>query len=591
MLLSIWGHLSRRRRIQLGLLLVVMLASGVAELVSLGAVLPFLSVLSDPETLWHQPLVQVFAAAMSFTSATELLLPATGVFAAAAVLAGLIRLANIWLNGKLAAAVGSDLSCEAYKRTLFQPYAVHVQRNSAEVILGTTTQIGLTVEALTALLQLITAAIVASGLFIGLLVIDASVALSTAAVFGTAYWVLAVTARRELRRNSHKIAEASTRQLKALQEGLGAIRDVLLDGNQHTYLEMYRLADRPQRQLQAKNAFIAIFPRFALEAVALVAISLLGVLLVLQRGDGSTVIPLLGALALGGQRLLPALQQIYSGWASLKGTSAAIQAVLGMLNQPLPPILSVTKPIKLRACICFKGVHFCYSLGNPEVLRGLDMKIRRGERIGLTGCTGSGKSTALDLLMGLLAPTAGQVLVDGMNLYDQDHPERILAWRAAIAHVPQSIYLADSSFAENIAFGVPYQEIDFARVKQAASQAKINNFIEASPDGYASFVGERGIRLSGGQRQRIGIARALYRQAQVLVFDEATSALDISTEEAVMASINELSLELTVIIIAHRLSTVQRCDRVIRLENGKIVDDDIPEYVLGTDRIIHSRTI
>ena len=570
LLLGIWAHLSRRRRIQLGLLLMVMLASGGAELVSLGAVLPFLAVLSDPERLWQQPLAQVLAAWLGFTEASELLLLATLAFAAAAVLAALIRLTNLWLNGRLAAAVGSDLSCEAYRRTLYQPYGVHVQRNSAEVIMGTTTQIGQTVAALNALLQLLTSAVVAAGLLTGLLVIDAPVAMAAAALFGSFYGFLAITARRELRRNGQKIAEALSQQLKALQEGLGAIRDVLLDGSQPTYLQIYQKADRPQRQLQAKNVFLSAFPRYAFEALGIVAIALLGGLLVVQRGSGAAVIPLLGALALGAQRLLPALQQIYSGWASLKGYNAGIQAVLAMLNQPLPPQVQVADPLQLREGICFTGVHFRYGPEHPEVLRGLELEIRCGERIGLIGSTGSGKSTTVDLLMGLLTPTDGRVLVDGADLHDPAHPERLAAWRAAIAHVPQNIYLADNSIAENIAFGVPKEQIDLDRVKQAAAQAQIASFIEASSEGYASFVGERGIRLSGGQRQRIGIARALYKQARVLVLDEATSALDNDTEATVMKSVEDLNRSLTVVMIAHRLSSIERCDRVIQLKHGQI---------------------
>ena len=435
------------------------------------------------------------------------------------------------------------------------------------------------VVALNSLLQLITSAVVAVGLLMGLLVIDAPVAVAAAALFGSAYGVLAITARRELRRNGQRIAEASSQQLKALQEGLGAIRDVLLDGSQPTYLQIYRQADRPQRQLQAKNIFLGAFPRYALEALGMVAIALLGSLLVLQRGSGAAVIPLLGALALGAQRILPALQQIYRGWALLKGYNAAIQAVLAMLNQPLPPQVAVAEPLPLREGIRLAGVHFRYMPEQPEVLRGLDLAIRRGERIGLIGSTGSGKSTTVDLLMGLLAPSAGRVLVDGMDLHDPAHPERLAAWRAAIAHVPQSIYLADSSIAENIAFGVPRDQIDLVRVKQAAAQAQIASFIEARPEGYGSFVGERGIRLSGGQRQRIGIARALYKQARVLVFDEATSALDMDTEAAVVSAIEGLSRDLTLVMIAHRLSTLSRCDRVIELTNGTVKRIVQPAYL------------
>ena len=294
--MGIWSHLSRRRHIQLGLLLVVMIASGGAELVSLGAVLPFLSVLSDPEPLWQQPLIQALALRAGFTAPTDLLLPATLTFGAAAVLAALVRLMNLWLSGRLAAAVGSDLSCDAYRHTLYQPYGVHVQHNSAAVITGTTTHIARTVVALTALLQLITAALVALGLFTGLLLIDWAVALGAAALFGSVYGLLAITARKELRRNSQRIAAAAKQQIQALQEGLGAIRDVLLDGNQCTYVEIYRQVIG-LRQLQAKNQFLSAFlvTRWKHWAGGDCPV---GRLLVLQQGAGAKVIPLLGAVAL-----------------------------------------------------------------------------------------------------------------------------------------------------------------------------------------------------------------------------------------------------------------------------------------------------
>ncbi len=578
--MGIWGHLSRRRRIQLGLLLLVMLASGGAELVSLGAVVPFLAVLSNPERLLQQPLVQQLAAQFGFSQASDLLLPATLTFAVAALLAAFIRLTNLWLNGQLAAAVGSDLSCEAYRRTLYQPYEVHVQRNSSEVITVTTTQISLTVVALNSLLQLITSAVVAVGLLVGLLLIDAGVALAAAALFGGAYISLGFLNRRELHQNGQKIAEASKKQLKALQEGLGSIRDVLLDSSQPTFFKIYRQADRPQRQLQAKNVFLGVFPRYAFEALGMVAIAVLGGLLVLQRGNGASVISLLGVLALGSQRLLPSLQQIYKGWSSLKGHNAAIHSVLTILNQPLPPLVKAPETFFLRDSISLVGVHFRYRQEQSEVLRNLNFGIRRGERIGLIGTTGSGKSTTIDLLMGLLEPTAGMVLVDGKNLHDPACPERLVAWRSSIAHVPQSIYLTDASIAENIAFGVPRDKIDMARVQQAASQAQIHSFINSTSEGYESLVGERGVRLSGGQRQRLGIARALYKQASVLVFDEATSALDAKTEQALMDAINELSNDLTIVMIAHRLSTVERCNRVIKLAGGTVLADGPPSQVL-----------
>lgn len=580
LLLGLWSHFSRRRRIQTVVLLILMLASGCAELMSLGAILPFLTALTNPELLWGQPLVQDLAHRFGLTAASQLLLPATLAFVAAAVFAAVIRLANSWLNGRLAAAVGSDLSFKAYRNTLFQAYEVHVQRNSAAVVNSLMSHIDQTVVSLGALLQLLTSFVVAAGLLTGLLLIDAPVALAAAVLFGGSYGALAIASRREFRINGQKISEASTLQIKALQEGLGAIRDVLLDGTQSTYLQIYLKADVPKRQLAAKNGFVAVFPRFSLEALGMVSIALLGGFLVMQRGSGAASIPLLGAMALGAQRLLPALQQIYTGWASLNGYNVAIQSVLDMLNLTTPSVKAAVEPLTFRSGIDLDEIHFRYGSGQSEVLSGLNLKIRCGERIGFIGSTGSGKSTTMDILMGLLAPSTGRILVDGLDLHDPRYPERLAAWRACIAHVPQNIYLADSSIAENIAFGIPKHSIDLEQVKKAAEQAQIARFIESSHDGYASFVGERGVRLSGGQRQRIGIARALYKRASVIVLDEATSALDTNTENAVMQEIQGLSRKLTLLMIAHRLSTVQGCDRIIRLDQGVVVANGTPREVI-----------
>jgi ABC-type multidrug transport system fused ATPase/permease subunit len=571
LLLGIWGHLSRRRRIQLGLLLLVMLASGAAELVSLGAVLPFLAVLSDPDRLWQMPLVRETALWVGIDQAAALLLPAAALFAVAAVLAAAVRLLNLWLNGRLAALIGSDLSCEAYTRTLYQPYGVHVARNSSRVINAATAQIQQTVAALNAVLQLITSCVVAIGLLSALLVIDWQVACLAAGVFGAAYGLLMLTTSRRLASNSRRVADTSQQQLKALQEGLGAIRDVLLDGTQATYQTIYRKADLPMRLTQAQNGFLGVFPRYGLEALGLVLIATLALLLDWQEGNGKAVLPILGTLALGAQRLLPALQQMYAGWANLRSLNAAISGVLEMLNQPIPANVSMAvEPLQLQQCIGLEHLCFGYKPHHPMVLHDINLKITRGERIGIIGRTGSGKSTLVDLLMGLLDPSSGRIWIDGDDLHDPQQPHRVLQWRAAIAHVPQSIYLADSSIAENIAFGIPRHQIDLERVRRAAEQAQIASFIESSDAGYDTFVGERGIRLSGGQRQRIGIARALYKQASVLVFDEATSALDNTTEQAVIQAIEGLSRDLTLVMIAHRLSTVQGCDRVIELSAGGV---------------------
>lgn len=584
LLRQLWGHLDRRRRLQLALLLLVMLASSVAEVLSLAAVLPFLAGLANPTGLWTQPLVQRWAPPLGIASAEALLLPITIAFAVAALAAGAIRLLNLWLNGRLAAAIGSDLSCEAYRRTLYQPYAVHLGRNSSELIATIGADVSRTIsQVLNPLLLLLSSGLIALSLAVTLVAVDWGMALGAGLVVALVYATAMAASRRPLQRLGARQVTLNRQLTQALQEGLGAIRDVLLGGTQAFYARTYRQADQLLRRVGAEASFLSSCPRLVLEPAGMALIAVVGYLLVLQQGV-ARALPLLGALALGAQRLLPVVQKVYEGWAQSRNAKASLANVLVLLEQPLPPgcQLPPPAPLLLQQSIQLEAVHFAYTPELPEVLRGLSLEIRRGERVGLIGSTGSGKSTTLDLLMGLLQPTGGLILVDGADLHDPAQPQRLQAWRAAIAHVPQSIYLADSSIAENIAFGVPGDQIDQALVQRAAEQAQIAGFIESSPHGYDTFVGERGIRLSGGQRQRIGIARALYRQAQVLVFDEATSALDTATEQSVMAAIEELSRELTIVLIAHRLSTVERCDRVIRLDEGRIEIQGSPQEILAS---------
>jgi ATP-binding cassette subfamily B protein len=334
----------------------------------------------------------------------------------------------------------------------------------------------------------------------------------------------------------------------------------------------------PLMRAQGNNTFIAGSPRCAVEALGMALIAALAYGLSRQTGGIATALPVLGALALGAQRLLPALQMGYSAWASIAGQHASLADAIELLDQPLPAeiLQPAPAPLSFQDAIRFDAVRFHYISAGPWVLDGFNLTIPKGARVGFVGSTGSGKSTTLDLLMGLLMPTEGEILVDGQPVSG----DRLRAWQRTIAHVPQSIYLADTTLAENIAFGVPRSAIDLQRVQQAARQAQIADFIESRPEGYSAFVGERGIRLSGGQRQRIGIARALYKQASVLVFDEATSALDNATERSVMDAIEGLSRDLTILLIAHRLTTVLRCDTIVELEHGRVMAQGTYEQLL-----------
>lgn len=551
------------------MLIGLMLVSAFLEVVSLGAVLPFLGILLAPDKVFEHPIVVDFVQAWGITSADKLVLPLTVAFAAAALLAGAIRVLLLWFSTRLTYSCGADLSSEVYRRTLYQPYSVHVACNSSSVISGITTKVGSTVNVLFQLLTLASSALLMVAIMLALFAIDPMVALVAAVGFGTSYGLITWKFRRRLYRNSQRIAYEQIQVLKALQEGMGGIRDVLLDGTQPFYCNVYRGADLPLRRAQGNNAFIGQCPRYVIEAMGMVLIAALAYALSLRAAGVASALPVLGALALGAQRLLPALQQSYSAWAGIAGSRAALADTIALLDQPLPTelLLPAPEPLPFKQAIFFDSVCFRYTPDTPWVLYGLNLIIPKGARVGFVGSTGSGKSTTLDLLMGLLMPTDGGILVDGQSI--SGHCLR--AWQRSIAHVPQSIYLADTTLAENIAFGVARNAIDMDRVRQVARQAQIADFIETRSEGYNAYVGERGISLSGGQRQRIGIARALYKQASVLVFDEATSALDNVTEQSVMDAIEGLNRDLTILLIAHRLTTVQRCDIIVELDNGGVV--------------------
>ena len=531
--------------------------------------MPFLGVLTAVDRVFEHPAAQPFIQTLGLTNPDQLLLPLTIAFALAALMAGAMRLLLLWASTRLSFATGADLSIGIYRRTLYQPYAVHVARNSSEVINGISGKAnGVIYSTIVPALNLISAGVMLSAILIALLSVDPVIALSAFGGFGLIYAFIIRLTRNQLMIDSQRIAHESTQVIKSLQEGLGGIRDVLIDGSQAIYCEIYRNADHHLRHAQGSNLFISQSPRFGMEALGMLLIAALAYTLAQQPDGIGKAIPVLGALALGAQRLLPVLQQAYGAWSAIQGGQVSLQDTLELLDQPLPDYADqpAAKPLPFRQQISLNQLSFRYNPQTPWVLKNLDLSIAKGSRIGFIGTTGSGKSTLLDIVMGLLHPTEGTLEID-------DQPIRTgnqRSWQAHIAHVPQAIFLADSTIEENIAFGVPADQIDHEHVRQAARQAQIADIIETWPEQYQTFVGERGIRLSGGQRQRIGIARALYKQADVIIFDEATSALDNETEQAVMQAIEGLSKDLTLLIIAHRLTTLKNCDQIVVLGEGGI---------------------
>jgi len=545
-----------------------MLLASFAEILSIGAVLPFLGVLTAPERVFEHAAAQPIIQALGLTAPAQLLLPLTIAFGVAALVAGAMRLLLLWASTRLTFATGADLSISIYRRTLYQLYAVHCTRNSSEVINGISNKTGGVIHIITQVLTLISSGAMLIAILVALLSVDPLIALAAFGGFSLIYAFIMTLTSKQLRINSKFIASESTNVIKSMQEGLGGIRDVLIDGSQGVYCQIYRNADRPLRRAQGSSAFIGSSPRYAMEALGMILIAALAYSLAQQPDGIARAIPVLGALALGAQRLLPVFQQAYGAWSLVWGGHASLQDALELLDQQLPDYADqlCAQPLSFNHNISLKELGFRFDPQTPYVLEKLNLTIAKGSRVGFVGTTGAGKSTLLDIVMGLLQPTDGSLEIDGETVSPGSHR----AWQAHIAHVPQAIFLADRTVEENIAFGVPKDQIDPQRVRKAAQQAQIADSIESWPKQYQTFVGERGIRLSGGQRQRIGIARALYKQANVIILDEATSALDNATEQDVMQAIGGLGKDFTLLIIAHRLTTLKDCAQIVELGEGGI---------------------
>ncbi|MEW7009863.1 ABC transporter ATP-binding protein [Lentilitoribacter sp. EG35] len=546
-----------------------MFISGFAEVISIGAVLPFLGALTAPDIVYSYPIIQPLISGLSLQSPDELALPLTIIFALVTLSAGLFRLLFIWYQTRLGHAVGADLSREIYSRTLYQPYSVHVLRNSSDVISGIINKAnGVVNGVLIPLLVAINAVFMILIILFTLLFMQPKLTLILFGVLGMVYVFVTLIVRRKLEQDSISISIESNKVVKVLQEGLGGIRDVLIDGTQSKYCDVYQVADRRMRKATASVQIISNCPRHIIEAFGMIILAVIAYTYVSNANELTTVIPTLSVMVIGAQRLLPVLQQIYSSLAFFKAGQQPLLDVVTLLEQPEPSYLTtqLINDISFKNSIQLNKIKFRYTTKTPWVLKGLNLEITKGTKVGIIGETGSGKSSLIDIIMGLLQPSEGNFLIDGKIVNE----ENSRSWQRKIAHVPQTIFLTDASIAENIALGVKPEEIDMALVRECAERAQLASTIEHMAMNYEEHVGERGIRLSGGQRQRIGIARALYKQAEVLVFDEATSALDNNTESIVMDAINNLDDDLTIIMVAHRLSTLSLCEVIIELSDGKV---------------------
>ena len=573
---KLFNLLTPRERKHTAVLTGMILVMAFLDVLGVASILPFMLVLSNPDSVQTNAMLN---AAFTLSSSVGIHSIKQFHFALGVMVfillvcslafKALTMRAQIRFASFLEFSLGKRLM-EGYLR---QPYAWFLNRNSAVLSKNILAEVSAVCKSgVLLLLNLIAQTTVSLALLLLLMLVDPLLMLSITVVLVLSYAVIFVAVSGWLKRLGQARVKANLGRFKAISEAFGAIKDLKVYGLEQVYTQNFAKPAEIFARSQVTIEFIAQLPRFALEAVAFGGLLLLILFLMAKNGSFIDALPVLSLYAFAGYRLMPALQQTYQGLATLRSVGPAVNSVyedvfnIKTVNEKHHGQIT---PLQFRKALALKRVTYSYSNATRPALNGIDLTIPVHKRVGFVGTTGSGKTTLADLIVGLLEPQEGKFCIDDQAITASNRRQ----WQSIVGYVPQQIYLTDDSLAANIAFGLNAEDVDHQAVERASKVANLHKFVvEELPDGYDTPVGERGVRLSGGQRQRIGIARALYHNPQVLVLDEATSALDIHTERAVVEAVNNLGRDVTIILIAHRLSTVRQCDQIYLFERGKIKD-------------------
>lgn len=571
----IWRMLKKSERRGLGMIFVLMLIGTVLEMFSLALVVPIVGLLVNPEYIDRVPFVHNLFGDLT---TTQYVLGAMGLLIGVYFVKTIFLIWKTWVQRGFSNSVTLRIAQDLYENYLRQPYAFHLERNSAIMIRNSQSSASLMSGVIDPLLLIASEFLVSGGLFILMLLLEPVGSLAAIAVFGS----FSVIFRRITSRRITKWGEAQNSYkgsiIQHLQQGFSGVKDIKILGREDYFVASYQRDLAGNSYVQRRYAVAQTLPRFSMELLTIICLGLLVSLMVLSDRELSDILPVLSLFGAAAFRLLPTLSQVINSFMSININRPIVNDLYADLALPIPAVTTDQKSRKLLNQIDVEGLSFSYARTTRDALNNVSIHIRRGEAVGLIGSSGSGKSTLVDILLGLLEPTSGRVRTDGNDIH-----QNLRGWQDQIGYVPQSIFLTDDTLRRNVAFGLPKDKIDDDAVRSAIRSAQLEEFVASLPDGMETVVGERGVRLSGGQRQRIGIARALYNNPDVLVLDEATSSLDTETEHGVMQAVQALQGDKTVIIVAHRLSTVEYCDRLYRLENAQIVDE-------GTFSEVTSRT-
>lgn len=568
-LLALWQHLGPKRRRQFFILVVVAIFASIAEMISLGAIIPFLTILSNPDMLIGDGVLARVAGFFNISNNGSALFLFGCIFGFSALLSGGMRIALARANTEFAVQVGSELASAVFSRALGRDYEEHISTNTSAVISAITAKVNAVIfKVILPSLMMINSIILACALGATLIIISASVSLFALGSLALVYLIIIKVAKKLVVSDGNTIARESNNVLRIAQEALGGIRDVLIDQSASFHVDRFTQADKRLRRAQGRNAFLAIVPRFIAESVGLFCIAMIATWYALRSEDLSSVVPVLGALALAAQRLLPMFQQVFAAWTAVQVSIASLEDLLQFLigEEKIPAEIDRCAEIRFDTSIELHNVAFRYRGADANVLENISLKIPKGACVGLIGKSGSGKSTLVDILMGLLSPTSGEIRIDGIPVTNSNR----WAWWNLIAHVPQSVFVADRSVSENILLSRHADDLDDVKIREVLKLAQLDEFLTTIDNGICTNLGERGNKISGGQRQRLGIARALFKDAQLIIFDEATNGLDRATESALIDAIGDICSDRTVIMIAHRYETLKNCDYIFQLSFGGV---------------------
>lgn len=575
MIKQLFSLLSDKQVKQFYILQVLVVIMAFTELIGIASIAPFMALVGDISVLEGNGIFAKLYQVSGLTNSTDFVFYAGLLVLFTLTISTLVSMYTIWKLSLYGANVGAELSDRLYAYYMREDWQFHASGSSAQLTKQVSTEaMRITNGIIQPLMRMNAKVILTFFIAIALLIYDPFVAIFGLAIFIVSYLILYKLVRKKIVYNGKKLSEVATRRFRLMNEGFGGIKDVLLLDRSYDFVNSFQKSGVTFARAQGTNLAISQVPRYFMELIAFgTMISLVLLLIKLYDGNLGKVLPVLAIYALAAFKLLPALQQIYSSITQIKGNAAAFDAIKNDLKRSSKSVADIKsrKPlenINFNNQLELKNIIFNYPGKEVAAVNGINMSIPANSVVGLVGASGSGKSTLTDIILGLLVPQNGNIYVDGVEVTTENKR----SWQNMLGFVPQSIFLSEGTIAENVAFGLPAASIDFEQVKKAIELSNLSELVDELPKGLDTTVGERGIQLSGGQRQRIGIARALYHEASILVFDEATSALDGITEKIIMDAIHNFSGQKTIVMIAHRLKTVQKCDIIYLMKQGKIVD-------------------